>query len=55
MKTMETILRFLLTVELLYLSYGETGIWTTLVLSLIVINNEIQAYVLSRNKEFYLQ
>ena len=38
-----TIIRYILTAALLYGVYTETGIWTTLVLALLTIQNELSA------------
>jgi hypothetical protein len=49
MKTAQLVLRTLLTLTLLYLSYTETGIYTTLILTLIAIKIEAEGFLRRRS------
>jgi len=41
-------IRIILSILLLYGVYTETGIWTTVLLSLVVVTTEIEAYLKRR-------
>lgn len=45
-----TATRYALTASLLYGAYTETGVWTALVLSLVVIQGEMVAVILRKRR-----
>jgi len=52
MNKIAVIIRLILSVALLYLAYGETGPWTTVILALMFASAEITGFVLKGQAEF---
>jgi len=50
MKTV--IARLILTGVLLYFIYGETGVFTTIAMFLLMLNSEMQAYISKQKADF---
>lgn len=48
---MSTLIRLGLTGVILYFVYHETGIWTTVALSLLTVNSELSAIVSKKHLE----
>jgi len=46
-----TIIRIALSIILLYLAYGETGIATTIILFLLLLNSEATALIFKKQRE----
>ena len=51
LKRIPTIIRWLLTLLILYGAYTETGIWTTLALFLWAVSSELNSMAIVKNAE----